>query len=223
MTIINGAARALALVGGSLSALFVIWAGFQWMTASGDPQKMAQARMSLIGTVVGICIMGIGFLIPGVVSEFVIEPAGGIAIDSEIGTNCDGILRSRLTVYRVASTPTGMNSLIRQVQGQVDECDPSVWDPLVRAVAVPLPHTKNKCANDPVNVQNVGGLDIPTSFKEKAGSNDILEAISNRDSRNNILVYWTLSDGSGNPRLPSDGSFCWLYNQLFDSWSEGGS
>ena len=58
--------RAIALVGGALSAIFVIWAGFQWMTASGDPQKMAQARMSLIGTIVGICIMGVGFIIPSV-------------------------------------------------------------------------------------------------------------------------------------------------------------
>ena len=132
MAIISGAARAIALVGGALSAIFVIWAGFQWMTASGDPQKMAQARMSLIGTIVGICIMGVGFIIPSVISEFVIEPAGGLKIESEIGINCDGILRSRLLVYRVASTPTGMNSLVRQVQGQVDECDSSVWDPLVR-------------------------------------------------------------------------------------------
>ena len=218
MSVISGAARAVALVGGGLSALFVIWAGFQWMTASGDPQKMAQARMSLIGTVVGICIMGIGFMIPGVISEFVIEPAGGIAIESEVGVNCDGILRTRLVVYRVASTPSGMNSLVRQVQGQVDECDSSVWDPLVRVTAIGLPLTDNKCANDPATAQNVGGLDIPGSFKESGGA---LEDISQRDSRNNILVYWTLGTTPDNSRQPSDGSFCWLYNQLFDSWSEG--
>lgn len=212
MAVISGAARAVALVGGGLSALFVIWAGFQWMTASGDPQKMAQARMSLIGTVVGICIMGVGFMIPGVISEFVIEPAGGIAIESEAGVNCDGILRTRLVVYRVASTPSGMNSLVRQVQGQVDECDSSVWDPLVSLTDV---SGTNHCPDDPLTPTNIGGLDIPGAFKETGGT---LVKISKRDSRNNILVYWT---GGSTPSLPSDGSFCWLYNRLFDSWSEG--
>ena len=65
LTVITSGARLLALVGGTLSAVFIIWAGILWITASGDPQKMAQARMSLIGTVVGLVIIGIGFLVPG--------------------------------------------------------------------------------------------------------------------------------------------------------------
>ena len=219
MAIISGAARAIALVGGALSAIFVIWAGFQWMTASGDPQKMAQARMSLIGTIVGICIMGVGFIIPSVISEFVIEPAGGLKIESEIGINCDGILRSRLIVYRVASTPTGMNSLVRQVQGQVDECDSSIWDPVVRLTDVGTP---NHCADAGSDLE-VGSLEVPPAFKNGTGSPKTLDLISNRDSRNNILVYWSDLPGTGNDRLPSDGSYCWLYNQLFDAWSEGRS
>ena len=211
MTVISGAARAVALIGGALSALFVIWAGIQWMTASGDPQKMAQARMSLIGTVVGVVIVGIGFLIPGVISEFIIEPAGGVAIESSPGINCDGILRDRLLVYRAASTHQGMNLLVKQVQSQRKECDPGIWNPVVKAATVA---DGDGCRDVGADPATVGGLVVPGSFW--SGSGPELDGVSGRNSRNSVMVYWDDVD------KPSDGSFCWLYNDTFDAWSEGG-
>ena len=130
-----------------------------------------------------------------------IEPAGGLKIESDIGVNCDGILRSRLLVYRVASTPTGMNSLVRQVQGQIDECDSSVWNPAVRLTEVLT--TPNPCSDSGSDLE-VGGLEVPPAFKN-AGTPNTLDKISNRDSRNNILVYWTEGTTPANSRLPSDG------------------
>ena len=210
LTVISGAARAVALVGGALSALFVIWAGIQWMTASGDPQKMAQARMSLIGTVVGIVIVGIGFLIPGVISEFVIEPAGGIAIESEPGINCDGILRDRLLVYRAASTASGMNLLVKQVQVQRKECDPHIWNPEVVQIG-----NFADCRDVGTGPLSVGGLSVPGAFIDSVTPTE-MEPNPGRNSRNSVLVYWD------SVNKPSDGSICWLYNERFDAWAEGG-
>ena len=47
--IMGNITRLLALVGGGLAAVAIAYAGIQWMTASGDPQKMAQVRMGVIG------------------------------------------------------------------------------------------------------------------------------------------------------------------------------
>ena len=91
ITVVGGIARAVALFGGTLAAVFVAYAGILWMMAGGDPQKMAQARSALIGSVVGLVIVGISFLIPPTVSELVIESAGGVAIDSVNSFDCDGV------------------------------------------------------------------------------------------------------------------------------------
>ena len=222
MTVVHGAARLLALFGGAVSALFIIYAGIQWMTAAGDPQKMAQARTGLIGTVVGIVIVGIGFLVPGLISEFVIEPAGGLAIEVDSGFDCDGALKGQLVVQRGASTASGMNLLINQIQTRQDECRSSLWHP---AVADPTGWSdppgwctdldSGGLASDPVSI---GGMEVPGSLRE---TNTKPRESSGRDSRNNILVFWDDRSGVSNDNLPSDGANCWLYVSVFNTWKEG--
>ena len=63
-TVMSNIARLLAIVGGGLSAIAVCYAGILWMTASGDPQKMGQARMALMGAVGGLVIVGVAFIVP---------------------------------------------------------------------------------------------------------------------------------------------------------------
>ena len=216
----SGAARILAIVGGAVSAIFVIWAGFQWMTSAGDPQKIAQARMSLIGTVVGVIIIGVGFLVPGIISEFIIEPAGGISIQVDTGFDCDGALRNELVVRRAASTAVAVNQIVDVLQGQRDGCDSSFWDP-VAFVSVISGGVQSCLDKDSLNVQvvpaAVAGMSIPGSLRHGANGPEAMR----RDSSNNIFVIWTNPSGVGDDRLPSDGSTCWLYNSAFDTWREG--
>ena len=216
LTVVTGAARVVALLGGVLAAVFVAWAGIQWMTAAGDPQKMSQARMSLIGSVVGLIIVGIAFMIPSVISELVIEPAGGIAVQVESGTDCDGVLRRLLVVNRTASTYVHMNFLIAQVEAGRDECSSSLWNPRV------WHGTRNPVLTAGCYVGSVGtrrgelavgvtlvpdGLFVSaTDVRRKSG----------RDSNNNIMVHWEIG------REPSDGAVCWLYSSTFDTWTSGG-
>ena len=40
----GGAATLIAVLGGAMATIFFAWAGIQWMMASGDPQKIGQAR-----------------------------------------------------------------------------------------------------------------------------------------------------------------------------------
>ncbi len=217
MTVVSGAARLLALVGGAVSALFIIYAGIQWMTAAGDPQKMAQARTGLIGTVVGIVIVGIGFLIPGLISEFVIEPAGGLPIETSIGFDCDGALRDQLVVQRGASTADGMNLIVNQIQTRQDECRSGLWNPVV-ANPTSWSDPPGWCTDDPSSPVSIGGMEVPGSLRETTTKP---RETSGRDSRNNIIVFWDDQTGVSNDRLPSDGANCWLYVSVFATWREG--
>ncbi len=131
LSIVGGVARFVAILGGALSAVFIGWAGIQWMTASGDPQRMSQARLAIIGAIVGLVIVGVAFMIPGIISEIVIEPAGGMAIEGQKGVDCDGILRQQLVINRAASTGQRMQFVIRQIQSKRGECGVESWNPVV--------------------------------------------------------------------------------------------
>ena len=117
--------------GRGISAIAFCYVGILWMTASGDPQKMGQARTAIFGAVGGLVIVGIAFMAPRIISEFVIEPAGGQVIAGDAGVSCDALLRSQLQVQRGASTAGRMNQVISQIQAQRDECPEDTWDPLV--------------------------------------------------------------------------------------------
>ena len=75
-SVINNFARLILYAGGGVFTIAVCVAGFFYMTAFGDPQKQNIARGALVGAFVGVCIMGVSFLAPRIMSQFVLEPAG---------------------------------------------------------------------------------------------------------------------------------------------------
>ena len=244
-TLMENVARLLAVVGGGISAIAFCYAGILWMTASGDPQKMGQARTAIFGAIGGLVIVGVAFMAPRIISEFVIEPAGGQVLGGDGGVSCDGILRSQLLVQRGASTATRMNQVISQIQAQRDECPEDVWDPLV-VDAFPIPGTAGGIGGsaDPTKCWGgtpaatgipdtegtdgkVGDTQVPRSLR--VGNTDgvagvrgtpvgtgTVRATSGRDSSNNILVFWS---GDAD-RRPTDSSTCWLYSSRLRTWDE---
>ena len=220
----------LALVGGGLAAVALAYAGIQWMTASGDPQKMAQVRMAVIGVVGGLILVGLAFIIPRVVSQLVVEPAGGVAFDWDVGFNCDQVLRDQLVVQRSISDTNRVNILIGQIQTQRDECSSDVWKPEAKNIDH---HSGAGCfsaqvlAGLPVGLTEasrlkVGSSVVPRTFRVKEGlSRYSIRSTSGRDAHNNIIVYWHPGGSGSIPEtFPSDRSKCWLYVSRLGVWSE---
>ena len=213
LVIVGGVARLLAILGGVLSAVFIAYAGIQWMSASGDPQKMATARNSLIGALVGLVIVGIAFLVPGIISELVIEPAGGAAVTAGVGFDCDGALKQQLVVQRTADNRARMQTVVRLVQVQRDECSVEDWNPTVFTGPV------GNCEGLDGSPYTVGRVPFPRGMMS---GNPLKPAatVSRRDSRNNVMVYFGIT-GSPGEGLPSDGSNCWLYSSSLGVWGSG--
>lgn len=215
--------RMLAIFGGTVPAVTVCFAGLQFMTGQGDPQKMAQARMSLIGTILGLVLVGVAFMIPRVVSETVIEPSGGIPVDLETGNNCDEFLRRQLVTQNWASNPARMNSIISQIQSSREECHLELWKPQVLAVAQALGprfcFTSTGTRTRTVGV--IGGQTVPPGLRDGGVSSGPVRSISGRDAHNNLIVYWNFTNVAATNRVPSDNSKCWLYIARNASWSEG--
>ena len=240
-TLMENVARLLAVVGGGISAIAFCYAGILWMTASGDPQKMGQARTAIFGAIGGLVIVGVAFMAPRIISEFVIEPAGGQVIGSDGGVSCDGILRSQLLVQRGASTATRMNQVVSQIQAQRDECPEDVWDPeVIDAELLAPPADGTQCWSTSAAAPVLGGVPGTEGTDGKVGDTQVprslrvgntdgvagargtpvgtgtVRATSGRDSSNNILVFW-----SGNAdRRPTDSSTCWLYSSRLRTWDE---
>ena len=146
----------MAVVAGGLSVISLCYAGILWMTASGDPQKMGQARMALMGAIGGLVIVGIAFIVPRVISQVILEPVGGVALTSDTGFDCDTVLRQQLVFQRAASNQSRINQVISRIQAQnSDTCSADVWNPRANDgnyVNAPL-------ASDPIRV-NAGSLSI---------------------------------------------------------------
>ena len=64
-SIYSGFARLALIIGGGVSVIAMCFAGFNFLTAQGDPGKMAQAKNGVIGVVVGLGVMGLSFIVPG--------------------------------------------------------------------------------------------------------------------------------------------------------------
>ena len=119
-------------MGAALSVIYVVYSGYLFMSSQGDPQRMAQARTSLIGVAVGLVIIGGAFIIPTTISRYVIEPAGGVRVEPRAGADCDGLLKDQLVVQRTVGAPDKMQFLISKIQGRRDECSLDLWSPVVR-------------------------------------------------------------------------------------------
>ena len=212
ISVVGGIALAVALFGGTLAAVFVAYSGILWMTAQGDPQKMAQARSALIGTLVGLIIVGVSFLIPPVVSELVIEPVGGVAIETLSAFDCDGHLKAQLVSRRWANNPVRMQRIINEIQVREDQCGLENWSPVIiedEGTMAPGCFTTDEDGNPMVD-----DVLVPRSLRSAAVGGE--PEISKRDASNNIIVYWSSDQGE----RPSDDATCWLYVSAFGSWRE---
>ena len=216
-TIFNNVGLLVAALAGGISLIMFGFAGIQYMTAQGDPQGMSRAKMSVIGAVVGLAIAGLAFVMPGVISRLIIEPAGGQRIVSDAGSDCDQLLRNQLVFQRGASTDGRMQEVIRQIQAQRDDCVSELWNPAVLDTnhdchpSAALPAYANPLA------AKVGDLTIPrTLYTGFSTTSDTVRGTSGRDSDNNIIVYWSADPGS----TPADNSACWLYVSRLNSWDE---
>ena len=202
LTVVNGIGWFMAALGTAVAVFFVAYSGYLFISAQGDPQRMAQARGSLIGVVVGLVVIGGAFIIPGTISRFVIEPAGGVPVEPRAGFDCDSLLKAQLVFQRNASNHQRMQFVISQIQSQRPECDSESWSPVVR---VRQGHSFG-CLQFSTHV---GDVPVPEGLMSGGAAKNT----SSRDADNNIIVYWTgpaVAAGEGTS-LPSDAAICWLY------------
>ena len=129
-SVINNFARLILYAGGGVFTIAVCVAGFFYMTAFGDPQKQNIARGALVGAFVGVCIMGVSFLAPRIMSQFVLEPAGLEGVANSGNTGCDRTLRSALITQRGVGNAQQVNSMVRAIQAQrANDCNQEIWNP----------------------------------------------------------------------------------------------
>ena len=224
-TIFNNVGMLVAALAGGISLVMFGFAGIQYMTAQGDPQGMSKAKMSVIGAVVGLAIAGLAFVMPGIISRLIVEPAGGqnVAGDS-VGDNCDKLLQNQLVFQRGASTAGRMNEVIRQIQAQRDNCVSELWNPAATdatgAVTANCDHDSDPdtamvpctTAGSHTSCGNtIGEQRVPRGM----APDNAVRLESGRDSDNNIIIYF------GAANLPSDSAQCWLYVSRLNNWSEG--
>ncbi len=226
--LINNVARFLAFGIGGVSVIVFIYAGFLFMTASGDPQKTGQARQALMGAFIGLIITGAAFVLPRIISQAIIEPAGGVSIVTEGQVACDSLLEDQLVAQRGANSGARMNEVIRLIQNR-QECSADIWNPSVLGtftdstgfVASPatdgdvethcfgLWNTTNKVPATDV----VGSVEVPLGLRVNRVVSGSPFPRSFRDEANNILVYFAPVS------YASDNSVCWLYTSRLRSWS----
>ena len=221
-TIFNNVGMLVAALAGGISLVMFGFAGIQYMTAQGDPQGMSKAKMSVIGAVVGLAIAGLAFVMPGIISRLIVEPAGGqnVAGDS-VGDNCDKLLQNQLVFQRGASTAGRMTEVIRQIQAQRDNCVSELWSPKVDDDSSGTATGCHSNTTTPLYasplIAKIGDLTIPrglyTGFDD---TSDTVRLTSGRDSDNNIIVYWSETPGS----TPADNATCWMYVSRLNSWDQ---
>lgn len=218
-------ATVIAILVAVASTAVVAWAGWQYVTAAGDPQALGKAKQTLIGAFIGLGIAGLAFIGPRIFIDLVIKPVGGVAIETETGLNCDGIFRNQLTFQRGASTSDRMDTLVSQIQSQHSECDAEVWDPDV----VSLPATGSTGAPQCFSAADgrpaaaaadtfvIGDQAVPSGLLQQVTSTTSRpREDSGRDPENNIVVYFAKDQAD----RPSDGASCWLYYARLKQWHE---
>ncbi len=220
--LINNVARFLAFGIGGVSVIVFIYAGFLFMTASGDPQKTGQARQALMGAFIGLIITGAAFVLPRIISQAIIEPAGGVSIVTEGQVACDSLLEDQLVAQRGANSAARMNEVIRLIQNR-QECSADIWDPEVETTflttafvakgATFVDDTSSCYGVNPVAGASVGQTVVPIGLRVGRAADGAPVARAFRDESNNIIVYFQFGS------LPSDDSVCWLYTSRLRSWS----
>ena len=224
MSIGTAIATVVAVLVGVVATIMVAYAGLMYATAAGDPQKTGIAKNAFIGAFIGLIIAGVAFIGPRIITDMVIKPVGGVAIETEIGLNCDGILRNQLVFQRGASTKTRMNTVIAQIQSQNADCASDVWNPDVIDIggtpavgkcygATAGTLTESADLKDTSTIV-VGDQEVPKSLLRKGSAKYKPRASSGRDSENNVVAYF--SDDL--TRRPSDSASCWLFFARLKAW-----
>ena len=215
-TIFGNVGILVAALAGGISLVMFGFAGIQYMTAQGDPQGMSRAKMSVIGAVVGLAIAGLAFVMPGIISRLIIEPAGGERIVADSTTDCDQLLRNQLVFQRGASTAGRMNEVIRQIQAQRDDCVSELWNPSAgnRGVSGVAGCWSSAPTYANPLTGKVGDLTVPRTLYSGFNTGDALRTASGRDSDNNIIVYWLTAN------KPADNAECWLYVSRLNNWDQ---
>ena len=213
--LIDNFARLVAILGILISTPLFAWAGYLWMTSMGDPNRAAAARNAFISVGIGLVIIGCAFIIPAVIGESVVAPAGGLVYERDSGVNCDGILREQLVANRQASDADRINFIIQRIQEKFEDCTDLFWTPRAREDSGHI----GSCF-DNTEKSSISGVTVPRGLKRGGLS---VSGQSGRDARNNVIVHWTVSFGvhgllSG---LPSDNAYCWMYVSATGSWVEG--
>lgn len=72
----------LALIG-VLLLVYLIYAGFLWMTAGGDEGKVKQAISMIRNAIIGILIITLSFVIADTVLDLLIQSFGGGSVTSQ--------------------------------------------------------------------------------------------------------------------------------------------
>ena len=228
MTVFNRFGLLIAVVGGGISLVMFGFAGVQYMMAQGDPQAMGRAKGAFIGALVGSAIVGLAFIIPGIISRVIIEPSGGAALQVDTGDDCDQLLRNQLKFQRAASTEGRMNEVIRSIQNQRDSCVVELWDPEVdddtfRVAGTPAADGCFDVLAGTVDTAGEGGAGavvgntaVPAGLRSGNAVGGEVRSTSGRDSDNNMIVFWSATAAN----RPQDGSICWLYVARLNSWDE---
>jgi len=61
--ITNRVISVILFIGGAAAVLYLLWSGFQYVTAGGDDEKAGTARKGIINAIIGIVIISAAFLI----------------------------------------------------------------------------------------------------------------------------------------------------------------
>ena len=227
-SVINNFARLILYAGGGVFTIAVCVAGFFYMTAFGDPQKQNIARGALVGAFVGVCIMGVSFLAPRIMSQFVLEPAGLEGVNQAGNTGCDRTLRSALITQRGVGNAQQANSMVRAIQAQrASDCNAEIWNPYVIAKGTPpggtaitadTGFTASTCAPTAADTagHKIGQTDVPSTLKQVSFSRVALKTYGGfaRDAGGNLMVEFS----TGN--RPTDGSQCWMYIAQSNYWDQ---
>ena len=198
----------LAVLVGAISVGALLFAALQFITAQGDPQKIATARMSIIGSVLGLIVVGLAFVVPGLISDEVVEEAAGISIVDQAAGSCDRILQSQLVTQTAASTADRMNAVIRRIQLRGGDCANDVWAPVVGEAKAAAGNGTGGIGCITADV--LGGIAIPSTIRE--GATATIRKKPGRDANGNIAVHFDQA------KRPGDNAVCWLYNASVGSW-----
>ena len=187
MSIGTNIATLIAIGVATVSAVIVAFAGFQYATASGDPQKIGIAKSSFVGAFIGLVIASLAFIGPRIVTDMVIKPVGGVALDTQVGLNCDSVLRNQLIFQRGASTKDRMQVVISQIQAQQQECAKDVWKPVAIDIGFP-PHLLWPLHRVVNGVARVSGGDAGQCYETNGGFTGRADRRSRSQSRSGISL-----------------------------------